>query len=120
MPALLHAFVSAAHVSAQELPLFGCPVPAGFPSPVDDLDTPFDSTRYLLRHPASMFLARVSADFMAGVGIHPGDLVAMDRALRTGDAGIMTAVATGDHTSNAYNCGLGSRVWWPKTPAVRP
>ena len=99
MPALLHALVSAAHVSTRELPLFGCPVPAGFPSPADDhLDAPFDLTRYLFRHPASTFLARVSGDSMTGAGIHPGDLVAVDRALRAGDGSIVVAVVEGEHT----------------------
>lgn len=99
MPVVLPAFVSAAHVSAQELPLFGCPVPAGFPSPADDhLDAPFDLTRYLFRHPASTFLARVSGDSMTGAGIHPGDLVAVDRALRAGDGSIVVAVVEGEHT----------------------
>ena len=79
--------------------MFGCPVPAGFPSPADDhLDSAFDLTRFLFRNPASTFLARVSGDSMTGAGIHPGDLVAVDRALRPEHGSIVVAVVEGEHT----------------------
>ena len=95
----LYDFVAAAQFPTRELPLFGCPIPAGFPSPADDhLDAPLDLTRHLFRNPASTFLARVSGDSMTGVGIHPGDLVAVDRALRAGHGSIVVAVVEGEHT----------------------
>ena len=95
----LHDFISASLFSTRELPLFGCPVPAGFPSPADDhLDAPFDLNKLLFRHPASTFLARVSGDSMTGAGIHPGDLVAVDRALRPAHGSIVVAVVEGEHT----------------------
>jgi len=95
----LHDFVSSAHLTTRELPLFGCPVPAGFPSPADDhLAEPFDLTQHLFRNPASTFLARVSGDSMTGAGIHPGDLVAVDRALRARHGSIVVAVVEGEHT----------------------
>ncbi|WP_210518934.1 LexA family protein [Hymenobacter terricola] len=99
MLAHFHDFISASLVDTRELPLFGCPVPAGFPSPADDdLDAPFDLTRHLFRNPASTFLARVSGDSMTGAGIHPGDLVAVDRALRARHGSIVVAVVEGEHT----------------------
>ncbi|MBF9140933.1 LexA family protein [Hymenobacter properus] len=95
----LHDFISASLFSTRELPLFGCPVPAGFPSPADDhLEGPFDLNRLLFRHPASTFLARVSGDSMIEAGIHPGDLVAVDRALRADHGSIVVAVVEGEHT----------------------
>ena len=95
----LHQFVSATQVTTQELPLFSCPIPAGFSSPVDaHLDAHLDLTRHLFRHPASTFLARVSGDSMIGAGIHPGDIVAVDRALRADDGSIVVAVLEGEHT----------------------
>ena len=99
MVASLHDFIASAHVITRELPLFGCPIPAGFPSPADDhLDEPLDLNRLLFRHPASTFLARVSGDSMIGAGIHPGDLVAVDRALRAAHGSIVVAVVEGEHT----------------------
>jgi DNA polymerase V len=99
MLASLHDFISASCLPAREMPLFGCAIPAGFPSPADDhLDPAFDLTRFLFRNPASTFLARVSGDSMTGAGIHPGDLVAVDRALRAGHGSIVVAVVEGEHT----------------------
>ena len=99
MLASLHDFISASCLPAHEVPLFGCPIPAGFPSPADDhLDPSFDLTRFLFRNPSSTFLARVSGDSMTGAGIHPGDLVAVDRALRPGHGSIVVAVVEGEHT----------------------
>ena len=80
MIASVYDFIAAPGFSKTELPLFGCAVPAGFPSPADDhFDGPFDLTHHLFRNPASTFLARTSGDSMTGAGIHPGDLVAVDR-----------------------------------------
>ena len=99
MLASLHDFISASCLATREVPLFGCPVPAGFPSPADDhLDPSFDLTRFLFRNPASTFLARVSGDSMTGAGIHPGALVAVDRALRAVHGSIVVAVVEGVHT----------------------
>lgn len=99
MLASLHDFISASLLSTRALPLFGCPIPAGFPSPADDhLEGSFDLTRHLFRNPASTFLARVSGDSMTGAGIHPGDLVAVDRAVRAGHGSIVVAVVEGEHT----------------------
>ena len=95
----VYDFIAAPGFSKTELPLFGCAVPAGFPSPADDhFDGPFDLTRHLFRNPASTFLARVSGDSMTGAGIHPGDLVAVDRALRARHGSIVVAVVEGEHT----------------------
>ncbi|MDO7877758.1 translesion error-prone DNA polymerase V autoproteolytic subunit [Hymenobacter sp. ASUV-10] len=99
MDALLSDFFSAAQLVARPLPQFGCLLPAGFPSPADDhADAPLDLTRLLFRHSASTFLARVSGDSMVGAGIHPGDLVAVDRARRPADGSIVVAVVEGEHT----------------------
>lgn len=97
MAAYLHDFIAATHLHANELPLFGCPVPAGFPSLADDhFDGPFDLTRHFFRHPASTSLARVSGESMIGAGIHLDDLVAVDRALRAQDVSIVVALVEGD------------------------
>jgi len=99
MDAFLSDFFSATQLTAQPVPLFGCLLPAGFPSPADDhTEVPLDLTRLLFRHPASTFLARVSGDSMVGAGIHPGDLVAVDRARRPVDGSIVVAVVEGEHT----------------------
>jgi DNA polymerase V len=110
MLASLHDFISASQLITHELPLFGCAIPAGFPSPADDhLDAPLDLTKHLFRHPASTFLARVSGDSMIGAGIHPGDLVAVDRALRPDNGSIVVAVIEGEHTIKRLQVRAGQR-----------
>lgn len=99
MAAFVSDFFPATHLLARPVPLFGCLLPAGFPSPADDhAEAPLDLTRLLFRHPASTFLARVSGDSMVGAGIRPGDLVAVDRARPPRDGCIVVAVVEGEHT----------------------
>lgn len=75
MLASLGDFIDAPLFSTRELPLFSCPVPAGFPSPADDqLDVPFDMTRLLFRNPVPTFLARVSVGSMIGLASIPATL----------------------------------------------
>ncbi|WP_400191660.1 LexA family protein [Hymenobacter sp. B81] len=81
------------------LPLFACPIPAGFPSPADDyLDEPLNLYELLFAHPAATFLARVSGDSMVGVGIRSGDIVAVDRSLRATEGSIVVALVEGEQT----------------------
>ncbi|KAA9339146.1 translesion error-prone DNA polymerase V autoproteolytic subunit [Hymenobacter busanensis] len=81
------------------LPLFACPVPAGFPSPADDFpDAPLNLYELLFAHPASTFLARVSGDSMVGVGIRSGDIVAVDRSLQAGEGSIVVALIEDEQT----------------------
>lgn len=99
MSAVIIDSIPAAELLPAELPLYACPIPAGFPSPADDhLDSPLDLTRHLFRNPASTFLARVVGDSMNGAGICPGDLVAVDRSLVVQDGSIVVAVVDGEHT----------------------
>jgi DNA polymerase V len=107
--------------STRGLPLFACPIPAGFPSPADDhLDEPLDLTRHLFRHPASTFLARVSGDSMTGAGIHPGDLVAVDRALRPKHGSIVVAVVEGEHTIKRLQLRAGQPWLVAENPRYPP
>ena len=111
MPTSLYQFKAADLLSATALPLYSCAVPAGFPSPADDhAEAPLDLTRLLFRHPASTFLAKVRGDSMTGAGIHPGDLVAVDRALTPSDGSIVVAVLDGEHTIKRLRC-QGARRW---------
>lgn len=100
MHTILAYSVPAAELLPVELPLYGCPVPAGFPSPADDhqQDPSFDLKSHLFRNPASTFLARVIGDSMTGAEIHPGDLIAVDRAIAPRDGHVVVAVLEGEHT----------------------
>lgn len=93
------------------VPIFINCVPAGFPSPADDyLDHPLDFNELLIAHPAATFAVRVSGNSMDGIGIYPGDIAVIDRALTAQDGSIILGVIDGDFTIKRYRC-KGREVW---------
>ena len=81
------------------LPLYTAYVPAGFPSPADDdVEGRLDLNQHLIRHPAATFFVRVSGESMLGAGIHPGDLLVVDRALEPAHGKVVIAVVNGELT----------------------
>jgi DNA polymerase V len=80
-------------------PLFLASVSAGFPSPAEDyIEGRLDLNRYLIKHPAATFFVRVAGDSMIGAGIHPGDILVVDRALEPQDSNVVIAVVDGELT----------------------
>lgn len=56
------------------LPLFGCPVRAGFPSPATDFVAEhLDLNEHLIAHKEATFLLRAKGLSMVGAGIQDGD-----------------------------------------------
>ena len=83
----------------QSLPVAGCTVHAGFPSPADDFAAKrIDLTAELVKHPQATFLARVSGDSMKEEGIFDGDLIVVDRALHPTHGHIVMAIVDGEFT----------------------
>ena len=81
------------------LPLCGALVPAGFPSPADDfVEDTLDLNTFLVRHPAATFFVRVQGESMVEAGIHPGDILIVDRALEARDKSVVVAVVDGEFT----------------------
>ena len=77
-------------------PLLATPVPAGFPSPADDVvERRLSLDAHLIRQPASTFLVRVAGDCLAGAGIHDGDLLVVDRAAPPSTGSLVVAVVDG-------------------------
>jgi DNA polymerase V len=82
---------------ARCLPLYGAYVPAGFPSPADDfIENTLDLNTHLIRHPVATFFVRVQGDSMVEAGIHPGDILIVDRALEPCDKAVVVAAVNGD------------------------
>ena len=72
---------------------------AGFPSPADDYATKaIDLNEALIKHPQATFLMRVSGSSMRDAGIDDGDVVLVDRALRSTHGSIIVAVVDGEFT----------------------
>ena len=79
------------------LPLAPGAVRAGFPSPAADyLENTVCLQELLIAHPQATFLMRVEGDSMVGAGIHDGDIVVVDRAIKPGDGKVVVAVMDGD------------------------
>jgi len=74
-------------------------VEAGFPSPAEDyIEGSLDLNRYLIKHPAATFFIQANGDSMINAGIHPGDILIVDRSLEAIDKKIVIAVIDGVFT----------------------
>lgn len=93
----IHEVVRPRLETTYELPLYACPVSAGFPSPAEDyLEGTLDLNQYLVKHPAATFFVRVTGDSMIGAGIHAGDILIVDRSLEARDGKVVIAVVNGE------------------------
>jgi len=80
-------------------PLFAGSVSAGFPSPADDyIEGKLDLNEYLIQHPAATFFVRTAGDSMIDAGIHPGDILIVDRAIEPVDNSVVIAAVHGELT----------------------
>jgi DNA polymerase V len=81
------------------LPLYLCPVAAGFPSPADDfLEKRLDLNEYLVKNPPATFLVRVSGHSMKDAGIFDGDILVVDKSLQPVSGSIVVAILHGEFT----------------------
>ena len=93
------------------LPVAGCSVPAGFPSPAEDYaDQPLDLASHLVRNPAATMLVRAKGDSMKGAGIHDGALLVVDRSIEATDGRVVIAVVDGEFTVKRFRR-AGERAW---------
>ncbi|MGZ4992695.1 MAG: LexA family protein [Methylobacter sp.] len=92
-------FVPAQHPSKLPLPLFTGKVAAGFPSPADDyVDKTLDLNELLVQKPAATFFARAQGDSMRGAGIHPNDILVIDRSIEAVPGKIVVCALNGELT----------------------
>ncbi|MBN9413254.1 MAG: translesion error-prone DNA polymerase V autoproteolytic subunit [Candidatus Paracaedimonas acanthamoebae] len=93
------AIWNASASSSQPLTLFNTRVAAGAPSPAEDFsDGQLDLNDHLLKNPQSTFFVRVSGDSMINAGIHPEDLLIVDRSIRPAQGRVVIAVVNGELT----------------------
>ena len=82
-----------------KLPLYGHKVAAGFLSPADDhTDTLLDLNEYLIKNPSATFYVRVEGDSMLGAGIHPNDLLVVDRGVTPQSGHVVIAAVNAELT----------------------
>lgn len=103
------------------IPLFLGAVEAGFPSPADDyMEGRLDLNTHLVKHPAATFFVRVTGDSMLGAGIHPGDLLVVDRSLAPVDRKVVIAVIDGELTVKRIRMKNGMIRLVPENSAYPP
>ena len=81
------------------LPLFSGKVAAGFPSPADDyIEKTLDLNELLVQRPAATFFVRAEGESMLGAGIHPNDILVVDRSLEPVTGKIIICALNGELT----------------------
>lgn len=80
-------------------PIFTSRVQAGFPSPADDyLEDQLDLNKHLIYHQEATFFVRAQGESMLNAGIHPGDILVVDKSLTAKSGKIVIAVVDGEFT----------------------
>ncbi len=103
------------------IPLFTSSVSAGFPSPADDyIEDRLDLNKLLIKHPAATFFVRVAGDSMIEAGIHPRDILVVDRSLEPTDGKIVIAIVDGELTVKRLRCSPQILALMPENPRYRP
>jgi len=81
------------------LPLFSGKVAAGFPSPADDyVEKNLDLNELLVQKPAATFFVRAQGESMLGAGIHPNDILVVDRFIAPVPGKIVICALNGELT----------------------
>ncbi len=103
------------------LPLFSDRVAAGFPSPADDhLDNKLDLNEHLVKHPAATFFVRVEGRSMIGAGIHPDDILVVDRSVEASNGNIVVAAVDGELTVKRLHYRRARLFLEPENPDYDP
>ncbi len=103
------------------VPLYTARVSAGFPSPADDfVDGRLDLNEHLVAHPAATFFVRVEGTSMIDAGIHPGDILIVDRALEPRNGSVVVAVLDGEFTVKRYRRSGARSFLAAENPRFRP
>ncbi len=80
-------------------PLFTSRVAAGFPSPADDyIEKTLDLNDLLIQKPAATFFVRAEGESMLGAGIHPNDILVVDRSIEPVAGKIVICALNGELT----------------------
>lgn len=83
---------------------------ASFPNPAQDYyEGPVSLDRHLIKRPASTFVIRVGSDALREMGIHTGDELLVDRALRPQPGRVMVVVHEGEHRLGRFEV-IGGRA----------
>lgn len=106
---------------AYQIPLYSCSVKAGFPSPADDyVEARLDLNEHLIKHPSATFFVRASGDSMMNAGIHPGDILVVDRSIEASHGRIVIAAIDGELTVKRLHRQRGEIQLLAENPLYAP
>jgi DNA polymerase V len=100
------------------LPLAGCRISAGFPSPAADyIEAGLDIGQYLIRNKTSTFVFTVEGSSMIGARIFDGDKLVVDRSIDAKHGHVVVAVVNGEFTVKRLYNRAGIVELRPENPA---
>ena len=89
----------AEQLSKAMIPLFSGKVAAGFPSPADDyIEKTLDLNELLIQKPVATFFVRAEGESMLGAGIHPDDILVVDRSINPTVGKVVICALNGELT----------------------
>lgn len=101
-----------------DIPLYLCPVAAGFPSPADDYaESGLDLHAHMVRNPAATFFLRAQGSSMQGAGILDGDILVVDRSLEASHNRVVIAALDGELLVKRLVRRHGRVLLTPENPA---
>ncbi len=104
-----------------KLPLYGGKVAAGCPAPTDDyIEGMLDLSEQLIRDPASTFFVRVTGYSMINAGIHPDDILIVDRSIEARHGKIIIAAIDGELTVKRLHKKAGEVRLMPENDDFKP
>ena len=104
-----------------KIPLCIATVNAGFPSPAEGhIDRSLDLNEFLIKHPAATFLIKVTGTSMIQAGIHPGDILIVDKSLDPQDNNIVIAILNDEFTVKRFHRVNDKCYLMPENPAFKP
>lgn len=86
-----------------KIPFLTSAVCAGFPSPADDyIEDTLDLNKFLIRQKDSTFFMTVEGDSMIDVGIFSGNILIIDRSIKTFENKVVVVVLNGEFTVRTF------------------
>ena len=84
-------------------PMVAARVKAGFPSPADDhLERSINLNEELIHNRVATFMVRVEGESMRDAGIHPGDVLIIDKSITPADRDVVVAMIDGEFTVKRF------------------
>ncbi|MDL2316649.1 translesion error-prone DNA polymerase V autoproteolytic subunit [Desulfovibrio sp. OttesenSCG-928-A18] len=81
------------------IPVYLCPVAAGWPSPAEDyIEDTLDLHKFAVRNEPSTFFLHATGNSMIGAGIHEGDILVVDRSINAVPGKVVIAAVDGELT----------------------